>query len=115
MFLPVLFGAALENMLARRKGSVGVAELELLWRNDQITVRRRDARIGDGFERFDLGRDFLRRLACKLFASPPTTIAIGMSLKMNFAIRKQRLVRHDAADLVLADEVFCGDDANDAF
>jgi len=33
---------------------------------------------------------------------------------MNLSLGEQRLVRHDAADLVLADQIFSCDDANHA-
>src|SRR4029450_2496511 len=108
MLLAVLLGAALEDIIAAGKRGGRVAHDKLLWRNDKTLVRSRDTRVGHGRERLYVGCYLSCGLASKLLARGDDD-RDGLSGKMDLAVRQQRLVRHDAADLVLADQIFGGD------
>ena len=83
---------------------------EFLRRNDQIAVRCRKSRVGDGLKLIDLDRYLLRSLSGEFFRFRDND-RDRHSLKMHLAVSEQRLIRYDAADLILADDVFCGDDS----
>src|SRR5687768_18587500 len=114
MLLPVDVGTAFENVLAVGKGSASVTENEFLRGHDQLAVRSRYTRVGDDWQRFDLRRDLLRSFTSRLLAHREN-YRDRLPLKMDLAVRQQRLIRHDPADLVFADQVFRRDDTNHAF
>jgi len=114
MFLAVLLGSALKYVFAIGKCVGNVAHHEFLWRHDQITVRGRLSGVCYRSEFFDINSDPFCRFAGKFLARCQHD-RDRHTLKMNFAVSQQRLVRHNAADLVLADDVFRGNNAENAF
>ena len=115
MFLAVDVGAALENMFACRKKLFRYRRAMNFFGG---TIRSPFAAATRGSVTGSSGSIsaviFFAAFACKLFAGRDND-RDRHSLKVDFAVGKQRLVRNDSADLVFADDVFCSDDANDAF
>src|SRR5438270_2469792 len=114
MFLAVCFGTAFEKVFTFEKSFCGVAEDKFLWRDDQVAIRRRNAWISHGNERFDVGHDLLCSLSRKLFARRNND-RDRLPVKMDLASSKQRFVGNNSTDLVFADDVFGSNNANDAF
>ena len=105
MLLPVLLSPAFENMSTIAECVRRIAKYKFLRRNNQSAVRGRDTRVGHRFKFIDLDRDLLRGLSREFFRFRKHD-RDRHPLKMHLALSKQRLVRHDPADLVLADQVF---------
>ena len=114
MFLAILLGSPFKNELAILKSRICVAKHKFLWRNDQVTFCCGDTRIGNRVKLVYLGNNFLRRFSGKFFACRQN-YSDRHSLKMNFAVSQQRLVRHDTADLVFPDNIFRSDDLENTF
>src|SRR5688572_22500547 len=106
MLLAVRFGPAGENMCARFECRWRVPEHVLLWRNDKISVRSGDSRIGYRHERIYIDGYLLYSFSSKHFAGRNHD-RDRHSLKMHLAICKQRLIRNDPADLIFTEDILC--------
>ncbi len=113
VFLPVHVGAAFKNVFAAFKSAGRIAQQEAFGRDDELVFFKSHPRVGDDFQRLDVGGD----LFC---GCTGTFIAFRQnqgdwhSLKVHVVIGQQRFIGDDAADLVFAPKVFGEDDLNDA-
>jgi hypothetical protein len=113
MFLAVLLRAAFEDVLAVGKSVLRIAQHELFRRHDEVAIGGSNPRVRDHRQRVDLDRDLPRRLAGR-FLTHSHHDRNRLPLKMHLALCQKRLVRHDAADLVLAEKVYRSDDPEHA-
>jgi len=114
MFLSVLLSAALKNVFAVFECSRSIAKYKFLRRHYETFICSGDARIRYRFERFDIGSYLLRGLPRKFFALGDNDCD-RHSLKVNFTVSQQGFVRHNAADLILTDQIFSRNDLENTF